>query len=149
MSMDRRELVLAAMSPAHTGPFSPVQVQKLFFLLDRNIAEQINGPHFDFEPYDYGPFDKAVYDELGEMSDDGFVEIIEPGSFGSTRTYRLTSEGYETGKKSLDKLPETVQQYILEVVEFVRSLSFAQLVSAIYQAYPDTKVNSVFSDRAS
>jgi hypothetical protein len=41
-----------------------VQVQKLFFLLDENIAADLGGRQFSFEPYDYGPFDRAVYSEL-------------------------------------------------------------------------------------
>ena len=41
--MERNELVIAAMSPARDGVFSPVQVQKLFFLLDENISAQPKG----------------------------------------------------------------------------------------------------------
>ena len=36
-------------------------VQKLLFLLDREAAEIVGGPHFRFVPYNYGPFDKGVY----------------------------------------------------------------------------------------
>ena len=138
-----KELMLAAMSPAGTGPFSPVQVQKLFFLLDSNVAKQIGGPHFKFEPYDYGPFDKEVYQELETLMEQELVEILKPYGHGS-RIYKLTDEGLETGAKTLKKLPKDVQEYIQAVVDFVRSLSFAQLVSAIYDAYPKMKVNSVF-----
>jgi hypothetical protein len=34
--------------------------------------------------------------------------------------------------------------YIRQASEFVRSLSFTQLVSAIYKAYPEMRENSVF-----
>ena len=57
-------------------PFHRFQVQKLFFLLDMNIAKQTAGPHFTFEPYDYGPFDKQVYLELKKMRDDRLVENL-------------------------------------------------------------------------
>ena len=141
--MTREELMLAAMSPAGTGPFSPVQVQKLFFLLDRNISAQTKGPHFRFEPYDYGPFDKEVYWELENLKDGGQVEIAESTEHGP-RTYRLTNDGLNKGEEILGELTEPVQQYIRKVVKVVRSLSFSQLVSAIYQAYPEMKKNSVF-----
>ena len=146
--MERLELILAAMSPAGNDSFSPVQVQKLFFLLDMNIAKQTAGPHFKFEPYDYGPFDKQVYLELGKLRDDGLVEIFEANQYGS-RIYRLTNEGRRIGEEALCKLPEAVQKYICEVVKFIRSLSFAELVSAIYKSYPAMKVNSVFVQRTS
>ena len=58
--MTRKEVVLAALAPAKHAPHSPVQVQKLIFLIDRNIPREVGGPHFDFQPYNYGPFDKAV-----------------------------------------------------------------------------------------
>ena len=49
--MERRDTILAAMSPAGTGQFTPVRIQKLLFLIDRNIARDTDGPHFQFEPY--------------------------------------------------------------------------------------------------
>ncbi len=108
-----------------------------------NIAKQIAGPHFKFEPFDYGPFDKHVYLELEKLRDDGLVEIFEANRYGS-RTYRLTNEGRQIGEEALRKLPAAVQKYVSEVVTFIRSLSFAELVSVIYKAYPNMKVNSVF-----
>lgn len=139
----RKKFMLFAMSPAGTGSFSPVQVQKLLFLLDENVAAQTGGPHFSFEPYDYGPFDKDVYLELEKLHLKGLVEILMSRGRGS-RIYKLTDKGFETGKGDFEKLPEDVRRYIREAVSFVRGLSFAELVSAIYEAYPEMRVNSVF-----
>ena len=144
--MDKRKFMLASMCPAGTGSFSPVQVQKLFFLLDRNIGEQIGGRHFEFVPYDYGPFDSAVYHELEEMEDDGLVEVIEQNRFGR-RTYRLTDQGLKDGKDAFSELDEPIQEYTVRLVDWVRSLTFTQLVSAIYNSYPEMKENSVFTRR--
>ncbi len=141
--MDRRRFMLASMCPAGTGSFSPVQVQKLFFLLDRNIGEQIGGQHFEFVPYDYGPFDSAVYQELESMQRDGLVEVLEIENLGR-RKYRLTDQGLEIGRDALSELDDPIEQYVCNVAEWVRALSFSQLVSAIYSKYPDMKENSVF-----
>lgn len=142
--MQRSTYVLAAMSPADGQPFSPVQVQKLFFLLDWNLFAEPENRYFSFQPYDYGPFDKAVYGELEALAKHGWVEImVSQGA--NPRTYRLTFQGQKKGAEGLSSFPEATQQYIREVVCFVRSLSFAQLVSSIYQAYPAMKQNSVFS----
>ncbi len=141
--MDRTSFVLAAMSPANGSPFSPVQVQKLFFLLDQNVTDHIgDGPYFQFKPYDYGPFDPQVYCELEEMEADGLAEIHDPPL--KSRTYRLTEKGQERGAEALAEVPEGIRVYIGNLVDFVRSQSFTELVSAIYRAYPDMKVNSVF-----
>ena len=142
--MERPEFVLAAMAPARTDPYSPTQIQKLLFLLDKNIADATGGPHFNFEPYDYGPFDKHVYRELEALEIDNLVEI-GPSIGLNTKTFRLTSDGEARGQEALCALPPPIQTYIKEASDFVRSLSFSQLVSAIYAAYPDMSVNSVFS----
>ena len=141
--MRRKDLVLAAMSPARDDPFSPVQVQKLFFLLDKQIPEFIDGPHFRFAPYDYGPFDKDVYLVLETLCKERLVEIsISPSNH--SREYHLTDRGHEIGRKNLRNLPKNVQDHITKVVFWIRPLSFAELVSAIYNAYPEMKENSVF-----
>lgn len=142
--MERRDTILAAMSPAGTGQFTPVRIQKLLFLIDRNIARDTDGPHFQFEPYHYGPFDKDVYRELTMLEQSGSVEIVTPRRMGP-RTYQLTDAGLMNGDAALARLPKDAQRYIRELVSVVRSMTFSQLVSAIYDAYPDMKVNSVFS----
>ena len=62
--MDREAFVLMALASGGEKIYSPVQVQKLLFLLDDNIPDIVEGPHFAFEPYDYGPFDTAFWNNL-------------------------------------------------------------------------------------
>ncbi|MBI3169599.1 MAG: hypothetical protein HYZ22_14035 [Chloroflexi bacterium] len=140
--MNRHQIVLAGLAPANETWYSPVQVQKLFFLLDQNISKSIGGPFFDFQPYNYGPFDKMVYETLEELAMQGLVQIDN----GDRRQYQLTRQGLEEGKKILNGFPDKEKRYVVEVSEFVRKLTFAQLVSAIYKAYPEMKANSVFED---
>ena len=141
--MDRASYVLCALTPGHYATYSPVQVQKLLFLLDRNIAGYVQGSHFHFEPYHYGPFDQEVYSVLESLEAEGLVEI-EPEYMGRWNTYRLTPEGQQKGEQLLATLASEAQQFIHNASDFVRNLSFAQLVSAIYKAYPEMQVNSVF-----
>ena len=141
--MNRRELMLAVLAaPGRPVSFEPVQVQKLFFLIDREIPNLVGGPHFGFRPYDYGPFDSAVYMELEDMSKVGLVQIVA----GYYRSYLLTADGYERGTAELGNVPEAAKNYILAAVQWVRGLSFSQLVSAIYKEYPDMKTASVFRE---
>ena len=140
--MERTEFVLAAASAAGSDSLTPVQVQKLFFLLDENVAKKADGPYFDFQPYDYGPFDKEVYREFEKLAETGFVEVTISGGM---RVYRLTNEGFHAGSEVFQNFEGPIQEYIKQATEFVRSLSFPQLVSAIYEAYPEMKKNSVFA----
>lgn len=143
--MDRNSVVLAALSPAQGRSHSPVQIQKLLFLIDRNVSEKVAGPHFNFQPYDYGPFDASVYGVLEDLAKKGYVAITEqPGR--RWKSYALTPDGQKLGQAALTKLDTKTQQYMAKLSEFVLSLSFAQLVSAIYKAYPEMKVHSVFNE---
>lgn len=139
--MDRTELVLAAMAPAEGARHTPVQIQKLLFLIDRNIPSDVRGPHFDFQPYHYGPFDREVYVELEKLAQEGDAEICPVTRW---KTYRLTAQGQEKGDRLLSQLSPRAQEYIKKLSAVVRRMSFSELVSAIYRAYPDMCENSVF-----
>lgn len=143
--MDRESLVLAALSPAHGSPHTPVQVQKLLFLIDKNVPKQVGGPYFNFQPYDYGPFDQAVYGALQSLASKGLV-VINEETGKRWKEYLLTPEGQRIGEEFFKQLDNGAALYISKLSEFVRSLNFAQLVSAIYKAYPEMKVNSVFKE---
>jgi len=139
----RQKVVLAALAAERSSSFAPVQVQKLFFLLDQNIAADLGGPQFSFEPYDYGPFDRAVYSELEALAQKGFVAIeVAPGA--SRRKFSLTAAGYDAGRAAFAQLSARAQDYLMRVSAWVRSLSFAELVGSIYKQYPSMKANSVF-----
>ena len=144
--MNRDEYMLAAMAMAGRDPLSPVQVQKYFFLLDKNVGDAMGGVQFDFEPYDFGPFDKSVYEALDSLRARGLVEIEGDLSRG-VRMYRLTEDGFHEAEEPMKKIPAYAQTYAQEVAAWMRPLPFSQLVSAIYDAYPDMKVNSIFQPR--
>ena len=62
------DIVLAALAASKGAAHSPVQIQKLLFLLDRKLADRLEGPHFNFVAHNYGPFDRAIYDQLEELA---------------------------------------------------------------------------------
>jgi hypothetical protein len=138
----RQQIVLAALAPAQGAAHSPVQLQKLLFLIDREVPTLVGGPHFNFRPYNYGPFDKAVYQELEVLAEAGLTETVPQGRWSG---FRLTPNGQALGDAYLSKLPAAARDYIGRVSTFVRQHSFAALVSAIYKAYPEMRANSVFS----
>lgn len=140
--MEPRELILAALAAGgKNASYSPVQVQKLLFLVDREGAELVGGKHFNFIPYDYGPFDRAVYDELDILAEMGLVDVHTPGRY---RKYSLTVDGYRRGGEKLDSLPAHGRSFLGRVAEWIRPLNFEQIVATIYKLYPEMKVRSVF-----
>ncbi len=142
--MKKPFLLLAALYPAGVGSYTPVQVQKLLFLIQDKVPV-LSRSGFNFQAYDYGPFDKNVYVELENLQKEGLVRIYEePGC--PWRSYSLTPDGVEKGKEVFNALDQTARDTITTLSSFVRALSFSQLVSAVYKAYPEMKENSVFKD---
>jgi hypothetical protein len=119
-------------------------VQKLFFLIDRKVGQQVGGPFFDFRPYHYGPFDGAVYDCLGSLVREDCVAV---NNTAGGRAYRLTPTGQRRGEALLKKLDPRIQDFVLRTCTFVRTTPFADLVSSIYKAYPEMRANSIFRER--
>ena len=143
--MTRIELTLTMLAMAEGRPFSPVQIQKSLFLTIRNFPDIVSkGDTYDFVPYDYGPFDKAVYEDINELQREGLAEISFSAG-GRWREYRATRQGRETARPLIEKLSKNRQKYLTDVCAWVRSLSFPQLVSAIYKSYPEMRANSIFS----
>ena len=141
--MNKKDIILAGLAPANGAFHSPVQVQKLFFLIDRNIANDIGGPYFNFQPYGYGPSDKTIYMMLEGLQNEGLVEISSPHRW---KQFRLTELGQRQGIDILEALPYRAKNYFHQVSAFIRALSFSQLVAAIYKAYPVTRSNGVFQN---
>lgn len=140
--MTRSEMLMAALAAGGENvSFTPVQVQKLCFLLDREAAHLLEGPHFNFAPYDYGPFDRAVYDGLDSLARGGMARIENAGRY---RVYALTHAGFQSGTALMRRLPAGTQDYLVSMAAWVRELNFEQLVAAIYNRYPEMKINSVF-----
>jgi hypothetical protein len=140
--MNRRRYVLAVLAAAGDGArFTPVHVQKLFFLMDREVSQLTRGPYFQFSPYDYGPFDSGVYDEIERAAREGNAIIDKNGFY---RIYALTPAGAALGRRALQEFPPPARSYAAKAAEWVRSLEFHELISSIYARYPDMEVNSVF-----
>ena len=142
--MTQTEIILASMAASDGATHTPVQIQKLLFLIDKKLSVELGGPFFNFIAYDYGPFDKEIYRTLESLAIENLVEIIEAEEIRWKR-YRLTFEGQRHGKKILNGLDKDVANYIKKLSKFVRDLSFAQLVSSIYHEYPEMRENSVFA----
>lgn len=139
----RDDIVLAAMAAGKGATHSPVQIQKLLFLLDKRLSDYVGGPHFNFQPYHYGPFDSAVFGVLDKLETRGLL-CIDREPDRRWKSYRLSANGQTKGQQILDSLDKPVSEYIAKLSKFVRAQTFTQLVSAIYKAYPETRINSVF-----
>ena len=83
--MKKVALLLAALASGKRASYSVAQVQRILFLIDRNIPEAIDGPAFRFALRDRGPFDPRVYTLLEELTTDGFAAPAPLSSWRASR----------------------------------------------------------------
>jgi hypothetical protein len=145
--VNRRDLVLAILAAANGRSYTPVQIQKAVFVICDQLPHLIDdGPGFNFQPYDYGPFDSDVYSEIGALQREG-AAIIAPSGIGNWNTYAATDAGVDAGDEFLYQvIDEDDRVHIERISKWVRSLSFTTLVKSIYEAYPRMRANSIFKD---
>ncbi len=139
-NLSRRDEALVALASMPNGQATPVQAIKMRCLMEKKAAAAIGGAKFSFVPYDYGPFDHGVYVELDGLAREGHVAIVE----GKPRRYLLTPKGNEEAAQVLARLDGTVADYFARLGRWIASMTFTQLVSAIYQEYPEMRANSIF-----
>ncbi len=146
MPLSRDEIALVVLALADGGSFTPVQVQKSLFLASDKVASAFRrDSHYDFQPYDYGPFDRQVYLDIEGLERRGLAQVNQqPGS--RWRTYAATGRGIAEGHRLAEQLTREQRDILGTIVNLVRSLSFNDLVSAIYRAYPRMRERSVFRD---
>ena len=135
----RSDWVLTALASAEED-VQPVQLQKVLFLFGRH-ANQEPKPYYDFQPYHYGAFAAEVYSDAEVLEEKGLVDII-PSRGHRLRRYRITG----TGKRAAAKvtIPNKDREYLAALMRWAQTLSFAELVSKVYEIAPETRENSIF-----
>lgn len=145
--MNAKDWTLLVIAARKGKSLQPVQLQKSLFLLGRNLSHRHLRvkTFYQFEPYDYGPFCSQIYSDAESLCFEGLVHIDCPPNL-SYRFYSATEEGIVKANELKKILSPETKDYLEKIVEWTSSLSFNDLVSAIYQAYPEMKENSIFRE---
>lgn len=141
--LNRRQWLLLALSEAPGNLMSPVQIQKTMFLFGQDAGNELGEGFYSFAPYDYGPFDPAIYRDLRTLESDGRVRQMWMEGRG-LRRYAVTRRGRETAECLRAKADPRLRDFLAELVSWVTEQSFSNLIRNVYAAYPGYAVNSVF-----
>lgn len=142
--MERRHWALLVLDEAGPSGLSPIQLQKTLFLIGRNLPDEVGDDYYEFVPYNYGPFDARVYSDAQYFVNSGLVQVIQVAG-KAWSFYTITPNGHNMAQHIREtEASERALSYLTKVVKWVQSLSFAQLLAAIYKAYPEYKAKSVF-----
>jgi hypothetical protein len=142
--MNPQDWTLLAISAADAKGLTPVQLQKVLFLLGREMEHELGGSFYKFRPYHYGPFDRAVYDDAEKLSNQEAIDVSQRVGENWNR-YVISDEGRKQAEFVKKRASNGAVEYLERVVDWALRQSFPQLVNAIYTKYPDMKVNSVFN----
>jgi hypothetical protein len=139
----RQEWLLLALARRRGQSMSPVQVQKSMFLMLMEARRYLGPGFYNFVPYNYGPFDAEIYQDLERMERQGLVRRA-PSSDRNWSSFSITAAGIERAQRVQADIDPAAAEFLNRVVDWVCSLSFPALVRAIYERYPAFRANSVF-----
>ena len=140
MKIKRADLLLKIIAAADGDLVTPVQMQKVAFLVKMQFKEQLPADYYSFQKHAYGPFCVDIYHDAEALQRVGLISITL-NQRGRWKQYSATVAGME---ETVEKIPDNIARYIEETVDWARRLSFQELVRAIYQRYPSYRENSVF-----
>ena len=146
VNMERKHWALLVLDAARPGSLSPLQIQKILFLMNERLSDEVGQDFYHFVPYNYGPFAPEIYADLRLLVDEGLARNIEYAG-RSWVAYEISEKGTELASqiKASGPVSKRASEYIAKVVRWVESLTFTQLLSAIYKAYPQYATKSVFA----
>lgn len=138
---DRIDVLLKIITAAEGDPISPVQLQKVAFLVGQECADYLPPSYYKFVPYDYGPFSAKLYQDAELLEKQGMISI-DVNSSGGWKEYSAT---FRSSSADTNSVPEIVADYIDRAVEWAMKLTFRELVSSIYYNFPEYRENSIFN----
>lgn len=133
---NQEEFLLNVLSIVRVA-LSPIQIQKLFFLLEKRLGKEAE--YFDFQPYFYGPYDKNLTEILNKAVQNNKLEL---SNINGVSYYQINKSHVKNTDHFLD---DKKKQFIDTLVNFITHKSFKELCFAIYKEFPDMKKNSVFN----
>jgi len=141
--VEKKDITLLVIESASDEGLSPVQLQKSLFIIEQAHLPALPSDFYTFYPYDYGPFCEEVYQDTDALVEEGMVFNMSV-SGQSWSKYIITPKGRSRAEELRKEINGELSAYIKETVQWVSSLTFDQLLRAIYAKYPKYSINSVF-----
>ncbi|OGM28159.1 hypothetical protein A2962_02110 [Candidatus Woesebacteria bacterium RIFCSPLOWO2_01_FULL_39_61] len=138
--MDKKSWLLLVVSSSGDTGLTPIQLQKSLFIIGQSLKLK---DFYDFVPYSYGPFDSQIYIDAETLSSENLINMTYENSHRYPK-YEISSSGLDKVKEIKKQTKDDETEFVSKTVNFVKSLSFKQLLKIVYEAYPAYAVNSIF-----
>lgn len=137
------------------------KLMKLTFLADQELKDRddVDVELYDFISYDYGPFDKRLYEATEWLEEEELIVVHETYTIGGDEryNYRLTAKAKETFNEQIKpQFEESKEQSIDEGMEKAQiiytaaenvveeyDIPISNLIDRVYDEYPEYTENSV------
>lgn len=140
--MKSADWLLLTINDAKETGLTPVQLQKSLFLISKPLNLK---KFYDFIPYSYGPFDSKIYLDAETLADQGLLSINYNGL--SYPHYQVSPTGAKKASDIKKKMNKNEVDFVQKTIDFVKSLSFKELLKTVYESYPEYAVNSIFKEK--
>jgi uncharacterized protein (DUF488 family) len=125
-----RQKLMLAMLAAAGRPVNRTELTKWAFLLRQASEDAATASFYDFVPYHYGPFSFSLYQEIGKLQEQGYVQ-----EHGDSH-WKLGNVAVST------PLDQQLKFQAERVVRIHRDMSLEKLLDNVYNQYPAFTVNS-------
>jgi len=139
-AVTQEDVLLLIVDGGTDGPFDvdPMRLMKGGFLVAQ-LGREPWRELFSFRAYDYGPFDRTIYNSRDNLLARGLLELDSTSHYAS---YRLTESGRQRAEELTNELgPDAA--WIRSIGAYVTSRSFTALLNEIYTQYPQYAERSV------
>ncbi len=137
-AVNRESVLIAIIAAAGDDGLDRAQLQKSAFLVREEFEARLPSDFYQFRPYMYGPFAQQIYTGIERLSDGPMIETLAGND--ERPLYRLTRD---SASWQFD-LPEDLESGVKRIVRWVSTMSFDELVRAIYYMFPEQRENSIF-----
>jgi len=120
---------------------APIQIQKAMFKFAMESGAN-ETEVYPFIPYNWGPCSMEIYDDLGQLREEGLIEFVPSGR--GWNIYHLTKEGEKTSEALRESSGRCLVEKLNSIREYVVSRDFETLLSDIYADYPEFAGESLF-----
>lgn len=109
-----------------------MQLQKTLFVLGQLRSHTVGDNFYQFVPYHYGPFSKAIEDDLRRLEEQQLVQSVE-----SSREWEITQGGTQLAATLSESEDTETVAYLGRLTQWARRVTRAVLLSAIYERFPE------------
>lgn len=133
------------------------RLEKLLYLWQQEgPIRQISDSEYEFEPHNFGPFSKDIYDDVDLLTSATLVQervvswgastdyveardVIGDDDSGEPqeRIFKLTDRGKAVAEQLLRDVPPKAWKELVEIKQRYTGLSLTQLIRYVYRKYPE------------